>query len=556
MSRDTAAFAEFVSACSPALHRAAYLMVGEGGLAQDLVQETLTKTYVAWPRLRDQSRAEAYTRKAITTTAIGWFRRKRWYAERRGAGDPPPETAGPGHADGLDQRTWLWECLQQLPIRQRVAIVLRYYEDLTEAQTAAAMGCAVGTVKSQVAAGLDKLRAQVGDLLLPEPRRARRGGGPMTETLKTVLDREASSVAFAPPDVDAITGAGRRRGPPAAGGRPGLTGVVAVALVRGGAVVMGDGGDGESVVASGDGSGAAVSWAVGSTIHVGDDTIEVGHPIRAYVRTSAGFVVLDGVDNVWSVTDDGVTEIGRMTSLRPDNLDKQLLASDPRGSLAGWVGEDLSGDLIVETYDQETGESRSFPVPGARPPDDSVFFAIDDRTGYWRTPTGVVAVDLDSGRERQEVRITDDRVYDFEVYSVENGMIAFTPQYDEVILAGRSVEGARELLDFRSRPSGPRAALADGCLAEPGRGRGRHRHRGDLHDRQDHARGLRRRHRRARHARPSRRVTRDPGCLAGRRHAAGARLPRCHRALARRAGRSPLRVHGPERVVRDRRGVR
>ena len=168
VSRDTAAFAEFVSASSPALHRAAYFMVGDVGLAQDLVQEALTKTYVAWPRLRDPSRAEAYTRKAILTTAIGWFRRKRWYAERPGAG-PPPDTAGPGDADGVEQRTWLWECLQRLPIRQRVAIVLRYYEDLSEAQTAAAMGCAVGTVKSQVAAGLDKLRAQVGDLVLPEP---------------------------------------------------------------------------------------------------------------------------------------------------------------------------------------------------------------------------------------------------------------------------------------------------------------------------------------------------------------------------------------------------
>jgi RNA polymerase sigma-70 factor (sigma-E family) len=168
VSRDGASFAEFVLASSPALHRAAYLMVGDAGLAQDLVQEALTKTYVAWPRLRDRSRAEAYTRKAITTTAISWFRRKRWRAERPGPGGPLPDTAGSGHADGIDQRTWLWQCLQQLPVRQRAAIVLRYYEDLTEAQTAAAMGCAVGTVKSQVAAGLDKLRAQVGDLLLPE----------------------------------------------------------------------------------------------------------------------------------------------------------------------------------------------------------------------------------------------------------------------------------------------------------------------------------------------------------------------------------------------------
>ena len=77
-----AAFADFVAARSGALHRAAYLMVGDVGLAQDLVQEALTKTYVAWPRLRDPGNAEAYTRKAITTTAITWFRKKSWYGER------------------------------------------------------------------------------------------------------------------------------------------------------------------------------------------------------------------------------------------------------------------------------------------------------------------------------------------------------------------------------------------------------------------------------------------------------------------------------------------
>ena len=76
VGRDRSDFAEFVAARSTALHRAAYLMVGEVSLAQDLVQEALTKTYVAWPRLRDKGNAEAYTRKAITTTAISWFRRK------------------------------------------------------------------------------------------------------------------------------------------------------------------------------------------------------------------------------------------------------------------------------------------------------------------------------------------------------------------------------------------------------------------------------------------------------------------------------------------------
>lgn len=154
--RDPAAFAAFVAARSAALHRSAYLMVGERHLAQDLLQEALTKTYAAWPTLRDPAKAEAYTRKVITTTAISWYRRKSWQ-ER--PSDTLPEASHAGHADELTQREWVWSALQALPPRQRAAIVLRYYEDLTEAQTAAVLGCAVGTVKSQVHAGLASLRS-------------------------------------------------------------------------------------------------------------------------------------------------------------------------------------------------------------------------------------------------------------------------------------------------------------------------------------------------------------------------------------------------------------
>jgi RNA polymerase sigma-70 factor (sigma-E family) len=161
--RDTVAFTEFVAARSPALFRTAYLMVGDHGLAQDLVQEALTKTYVVWPRLREASKAEAYTRKAITTTYITWWRRKAWKAERpRGEVPDSAMTSDPGHDGGVVDRAWLWGELQSLPPRQRAAIVLRYYEDLTEAQTAEAMGCAVGTVKSQVAQGIKRLREQMG----------------------------------------------------------------------------------------------------------------------------------------------------------------------------------------------------------------------------------------------------------------------------------------------------------------------------------------------------------------------------------------------------------
>ena len=158
--RNQTAFAEFALARSAALHRAAYLMVGDQQLAQDLVQEALTKTYVAWPRLRDPGKAEAYTRKAITTTAISWFRRKGWDNER--PTERLPEGGSLGHADAVADRTAIWEALQALAPRRRAALVLRYYEDLTEAQTAEALGVSVGTVKSQVSDGLKRLRTLMG----------------------------------------------------------------------------------------------------------------------------------------------------------------------------------------------------------------------------------------------------------------------------------------------------------------------------------------------------------------------------------------------------------
>jgi len=167
-ARDQSAFAEFAAGRAVALHRAAYLLVGDQQLAQDLVQEALIKTYVAWPRLRDPGNAEAYCRKAMTTTAITWFRRKGWRNER------PAETVpdlGHEYDDASAQRVTLWQALLELPVRQRASLVLRFYEDLTEAQTADVMGCAVGTVKSQVSAALRKLRDRLGDdveLLSPD----------------------------------------------------------------------------------------------------------------------------------------------------------------------------------------------------------------------------------------------------------------------------------------------------------------------------------------------------------------------------------------------------
>jgi RNA polymerase sigma-70 factor (sigma-E family) len=152
-------FCDFVESRSGALFRLAYLLLGDHQLAQDLVQEALARVYVAWPRLRDVANAEAYTRRAITTTAISW-RRRRSFHER------PTDVLRevPAHDPVMDLvvHQALWEHVLNLPPRQRAAIVLRHYLDLSEAQTAEAMGCSVGAVKSSTSTGLRRLRERMG----------------------------------------------------------------------------------------------------------------------------------------------------------------------------------------------------------------------------------------------------------------------------------------------------------------------------------------------------------------------------------------------------------
>ena len=162
--RDTAEFCEFVTARSAALFRVAYLLIGDHQLAQDLVQESLAKTYVAWDRLRDVANAEAYTRRVIATTAISW-RRRRGFHER--PAEHLPDPTAEDLTTAVEIHDALWAHLMSLPPRQRAAIVLRHYLDLSEAQTAETMACSVGTVKSSVSTGLKTLRARIGpDLVL------------------------------------------------------------------------------------------------------------------------------------------------------------------------------------------------------------------------------------------------------------------------------------------------------------------------------------------------------------------------------------------------------
>ena len=161
-AQDRADFIEWASVRKGALLGTAYLMVGEHHLAEDLVQEALTKTYLAWPRIRDTSKAEAYARRAVTTTAISWWRRKSSHEQPQER--LPNEVGRDEMADDLARRDWMWAELQALPVKQRSAIVLRFYEDLSVADTAYALGCSEGSVKSQVSRGLARLKQTLGDI--------------------------------------------------------------------------------------------------------------------------------------------------------------------------------------------------------------------------------------------------------------------------------------------------------------------------------------------------------------------------------------------------------
>jgi RNA polymerase sigma-70 factor (sigma-E family) len=145
-------FEAYVTARSARLLRTAYLLTQDHGLAEDLVQTALAKVWFAWSRI-EGSDPEPYVRTVLVNTYASWWRR-RWNSERATA-DPPEVAAAPVSSE---ERTDVWRALQRLPRRQRAVVVLRFYEDLTEAETARILGCSIGTVKSQTSKAFAKLR--------------------------------------------------------------------------------------------------------------------------------------------------------------------------------------------------------------------------------------------------------------------------------------------------------------------------------------------------------------------------------------------------------------
>jgi RNA polymerase sigma-70 factor (sigma-E family) len=157
-----ATFAEFVRARWPRLVRLAYSLTLDVGRAEDLVQESLAKLWPAWPRVRDGN-PEAYVRRTIVNGAISAARR-RWRAEE--SRWEVPDSPTPPDSEGVDTRDLIRRELARLSVLQRVVVVLRYAEDLSERQVADMLGVTAGTVKTHASRGLARLRRSLPDALL------------------------------------------------------------------------------------------------------------------------------------------------------------------------------------------------------------------------------------------------------------------------------------------------------------------------------------------------------------------------------------------------------
>ncbi len=163
---DPDGFHYFVLARSPGLVRSAWLLTGDLATAEDLVQTALAKVWSRWARVARQDAPEAYVRRVMMSTFLTWNRR-RWHGELA-FGDVPDTAEARNDLHEAELRWAVAGALRELPGRQRAVIVLRYFEDLTEAQVAQALSCSVGTVKSQSAKAIKKLRAnpQLAGLLI------------------------------------------------------------------------------------------------------------------------------------------------------------------------------------------------------------------------------------------------------------------------------------------------------------------------------------------------------------------------------------------------------
>jgi RNA polymerase sigma-70 factor (sigma-E family) len=160
-----AAFTAYLAGRQPALLRTAYLLTGDRHQAEDVLQTALAKLYLSWDKVRDRGALDGYVRRILVNETTSLWRRP--WKRREHATDLVPE--GRPHHDTYDDgtRDALWQVVQTLPRRARAVVVLRYYEQLTEAETADVLGITVGTVKSQTSRALATLRERTPAVLDP-----------------------------------------------------------------------------------------------------------------------------------------------------------------------------------------------------------------------------------------------------------------------------------------------------------------------------------------------------------------------------------------------------
>ena len=164
MDAREADYAHFVRTRTHALLRSAYLLTGDQHLAEDLVQEALARTHRAWLRLEKPEHAEAYARKVMYHAQVSLWRRPKVAEVLPGVVAPETATTADPAEDTV-QRLTLRRALLSLSAKQRAVIVLRYFEDHTEAEAAQLLGVSVSTIKTQTGRALERLRT-----LLPDPR--------------------------------------------------------------------------------------------------------------------------------------------------------------------------------------------------------------------------------------------------------------------------------------------------------------------------------------------------------------------------------------------------
>lgn len=164
---DRRQFSEYFAARHDVVRRSAYLMCGDWHWADDLAQAAFIRLAAAWHKVRDREALDAFVRTCLVRAYLAETRRV-WRRRERSFADLPEPAAADSDAEVATRRLVFIRALGELPPRQRVTLVCRYYQGLDVAETAAALSCSEGTVKSQTARGLAALRRVLGDAVEPE----------------------------------------------------------------------------------------------------------------------------------------------------------------------------------------------------------------------------------------------------------------------------------------------------------------------------------------------------------------------------------------------------